>query len=1066
MQKRIAIDHNRLMEQFLSPEAVYRPQPFWFLNHTLNKQELKEQIQAMHEEGVGGVVLHARHGLQTSYLSTEFMEVLEFCTQECHKRNMVVWLYDEENWPSGTLGGQLTRQYPEYRMRYMRMEERRYIPGMQQGALHLDYSSYDNNELIAILAYRAIQQGEEWLLCGEAQDISNMLGEEWKPDTNEPYIILACWSCEIAEGITFKNGYYLDTLNPEAVQAFIRMSYEPFLQLQEHFGTTIQGVFTDEPGLMIHDGFFGTEAIRTEVHNVNATLPGVVLPWTRDMEKRFQQENGYHLVPRLGALLYNMADSSRTTRQQYYDTISRWYVDGYHAAIRSWCERQRLLYIGHTLEEPVWGQARSQGNQTRVLQQFHYAGVDYLTPGIGTKENPYRIVSVKTAASVAQLEKKERVICESFGASGHAYSMRQRRLDANFMAFLGVNLFIPHAFYYSFAGYRKTDFPPTEFKHAPHWNHYRTFADYIARLSLLGTHGKRSPEVLLLSPIHTVYQDMFVSGQANVHPLSDVLFSRLSDRMLRCSVDYDYVDECQLREAQITQGEGFIFREGQPGYPIIIMPEIQVLSKDIAAKLITFVNSGGTLIALNRIPMDSEVRRQDPELAKYMETLFGDKQEHGEQNSVGKGYSLFYDLNELTDEAATRESLEIFCGDLKGMLRNHASLSWSMMEGQIEDLIMVERQVEDQHFVWLMNWSEQTVKIRIDKDTNRDNSQEWCLESGSIQPLPQNGVISFAAGELRIIAVSPAKNTITPTEKDKEGKFFTQDEILLDDKWQFKTKDPNVLLLDEWQVTLNDRQSRMNAIMPGQVNTYRTKFIITEALKHQLYSSKDTGDSVQGDLGKIELILDEVEQKIPAHIGFLQRRRNIEIFVNGVRQQALLPSRWQDNYYQSVNITSHLEIGENELEILMVSLLEPMPAISFPAYLIGPFAVHDRTLTTEQARVSGDASTAGYPYYSGVICYTQQIDVGQLDISVNEEWWLEAEDIRETVRLFVNDKDAGVKLWPPYRWDISPYVEQGKNKVTLQIANTLENLYGKTPLPSGITGQVKIVRRLIDKTFG
>ena len=59
----------------------------------------------MHEAGVGGVVLHARHGMQTSYLSPAFMEALEFCTLECKKRNMVVWLYDEDNWPSGTLGG-------------------------------------------------------------------------------------------------------------------------------------------------------------------------------------------------------------------------------------------------------------------------------------------------------------------------------------------------------------------------------------------------------------------------------------------------------------------------------------------------------------------------------------------------------------------------------------------------------------------------------------------------------------------------------------------------------------------------------------------------------------------------------------------------------------------------------------------------------------------------------------------------------------------------------------------------------------------------------------------------
>ena len=68
------------------------------------------------------------------------------------------------------------------------------------------------------------------------------------PNSEDSYVVLACWSCEIAEGITFANGYYLDTLNPEAVQAFIRMSYEPFLSLQKYFGTTIQGVLPTSRG--------------------------------------------------------------------------------------------------------------------------------------------------------------------------------------------------------------------------------------------------------------------------------------------------------------------------------------------------------------------------------------------------------------------------------------------------------------------------------------------------------------------------------------------------------------------------------------------------------------------------------------------------------------------------------------------------------------------------------------------------------------------------------------------------------------------------------------------------
>ncbi|PAD75247.1 glycosyl hydrolase [Paenibacillus campinasensis] len=1079
-----------IIRQFNNPAATYRPQPFWFLNHKLERQELEQQISAMHEQGVGGVVLHARHGMQAEYLSSEFMDALSFCTEECRKRGMDVWLYDEDNWPSGTLGGKLTRQHPEYRMRYLRIEERRYSAADWPKPLTLDFQPYDHNELIAILAYRAEEQGGEWLLHPEPLRITEQLGDVWTPGSEGDYVVLACWSCEIAEGMTFAGGYYLDTLNPEAVQTFIRLSYEPLLQLQQHYSSTIKGVFTDEPGLMIHDGFFGVEAIRTEVRDVEATLPGIVFAWTRGMEERYLADNGVDLIPLLGALLYHLTDGSLTARQQYYDTITRWYVEGYHGAIREWCERNGLLYIGHTLEEPVWGQARSQGNQTRVLQQFHYAGVDYLTAGIGSKDNPHRIVSVKTAASVAQLENKARVICESFGASGHAYSMRQRRLDANFMAFLGVNLFIPHAFYYSFAGYRKTDFPPTEFKHAPHWPHYRAFADYIGRLSLLGARTNRSPEVLLLSPIRTVYQDMFASGVSERKPNADTLFQLLSDRLLRSAIDYDYVDECQLAVADIIGRErpGFRFAERGGTYPLLVLPCIRVMSRQLAVRLLSFVQSGGTLIAVGTIPQDSESQHNDPELKRVMEQLFGEGG-HGDRRFIGDGSTLFYSLEQAKRDNQDADPLESLCALLKPLLKQQPLFSYTMLEGGLEDLIVVERGESGRRYAWMMNWSEQEVAIRLDHRQEKGAAgeriiEEWRLEHGDVRAVRNDAVLTFSPGELRVFSMKEREDTVDDggeagSKADSSGtaarRFDRSDvlgmprragerskEIQLEPLWHYEADQPNVLLLDRWQVTLNDRQSKMNATMPGQVNTYHTTFHMTKELIEWLNArSEAPGRSPSRHRG-VELVLDDVHQNVPSHIGFLQRRRNLEIFVNGVRQPALGPSSWQDPYYHSVEITSSLQPGLNELEILTVSLLEPMQEISFPAFLIGPFAVHGTALTVEPRQVAGEWCAEGYPFYAGTACYSQQLKLPRPGIE--EQVWLEVNDIRETARLFVNDQDAGIRLWPPYRWDITRFIGEGMEEgaseaVTLRIqaANTLENLYGKRALPSGITGSSRIV---------
>ncbi|MNW61478.1 hypothetical protein D3C74_395400 [compost metagenome] len=87
------------------------------------------------------------------------------------------------------------------------------------------------------------------------------------------------------------------------------------------------------------------------------------------------------------------------------------------------------------------------------------------------------------------------------------------------------------------------------------------------------------------------------------------------------------------------------------------------------------------------------------------------------------------------------------------------------------------------------------------------------------------------------------------------------------------------------------------------------------------------------------------------------------------------------------------------------------------------------------------------------------MDLSNVNLAANEELWLVAEDIRETASLYVNDIEAGIRLWPPYQWNITPYIQEGLNEINLHAANTLENLYGKSALTSGINGQVRLIRR-------
>ena len=138
------------------------------------------------------------------------------------------------------------------------------------------------------------------------------------------------------------------------------------------------------------------------------------------------------------------------------------------------------------------------------------------------------------------------------------------------------------------------------------------------------------------------------------------------------------------------------------------------------------------------------------------------------------------------------------------------------------------------------------------------------LESGEIRRLASDFVLTYAPGE-RVLSVVPEESPNGSIEQMFDMEWEAGDVVLLDNLWRFQTLEPNVLLLDQWQVTLNDRQSRMNATMPGQVNTYRTTFTMTQELLERLQSPSGGGLPYQSNNNpspKIELILDDVEQKI------------------------------------------------------------------------------------------------------------------------------------------------------------------------------------------------------------
>jgi hypothetical protein len=90
---------------------------------------------------------------------------------------------------------------------------------------------------------------------------------------------------------------------------------------------------------------------------------------------------------------------------------------------------------------------------------------------------------------------------------------------------------------------------------------------------------------------------------------------------------------------------------------------------------------------------------------------------------------------------------------------------------------------------------------------------------------------------------------------------------------------------------------------------------------------------------------------------------------------------------------------------------------------------------------------AAHPHFSGTAIYRQTI---WLDSTVFEEgrrFILQTANVKNVMEVRVNGQIVGVRCWPPFELDISPFLKTAANELEIRVTNTLANAYAGCPNP-------------------
>jgi hypothetical protein len=531
---------------------------FWSWNDRLDPEEVRRQIREMAKAGLGGYFMHARRGLETPYLGSEWLEAVRAAIDEARHTDVTPWLYDEDCWLSGTCSGRVFEGNDEFQSKHLVCDE-------------ITSDAWEPSErTVAVFLARRVD------------------GEE---PTYRDFELLAdprsAFAVELSDDrvllqFAYRTEPYVDTLNREGTSDFLRRTHEVYRDaVGRDFGRLIPGIFTDEP-------MYGRKGRR--------------VPWSLGLRRFFERSTGYDLLPRLPELFFPVG-SYRRTRFDFYESLTRLFLLAWTMPVYQWCDRHELALTGHVMsEDTLLGQVVHVGAAMPHYEYMHLPGIDHLGRRLGSP------VLVKQAASVAAQLGRSRVLSEMFGCAGWNASFDDLRWIAEWQFALGVSLACQHLSGFTLRGERKRDFPPSLHYHQPWWPDYYVFNDYVARLLAVLTAGRPVVDVLVVHPISSAWAEFSPLDTAAVEKLDERL-RRLAEVLLGMHADFHFGDELILdRHARVEKGELVV---GSCRYGTVVVPDATNLRRSTLNLLRRLKRSGGRIMFAGRVPANVDGQESD-----------------------------------------------------------------------------------------------------------------------------------------------------------------------------------------------------------------------------------------------------------------------------------------------------------------------------------------------------------------------------------------------------------------------------------------------------------------------
>lgn len=979
-----------LREMFQNPGNEYRGAPFWSWNDQLDAQELDRQIDEIERAGMGGFFIHSRSGLLTEYLSDEWMQHVRRSVEIARSRGLQAWLYDEDRWPSGFAGGEVPAMSPDYRMKMIVWRDAHEPqPDPQDGGVMAWYEATQQEN-----------QRQHWRMLEDPADAA--------PGTT---VIRFDWLYQPKS--EWCNGEsYLDTLNPDAVDAFLHHTYDRYADaLGDDFGTTVPGVFTDEP--------------QYYMSNPEMRVLNTGVPYTHTVPELFAKSYGYPLTHALPGLFFNTPDH-QAHRWRYRRLITQLFVQSYTRRLYDWCEAHQCDLTGHFLyEDNLVVQTASIGAAMPHYEYMQSPGIDHLGRRIAPSLLPRQL------ASAARQFGRRRTLCEAYGGSGWNISFAEQKWIADWLFVHGVSYMNQHLSYYSARGGRKRDYPPSIFFQQPWWPHYRHLNDYMARMGTALRSGEPVNELLVLHPIGSVWATYCPEDQRIAQRYSDSL-ETLTAALETIQRDHDYGDELLLeRHASVDEG---ILRVGEAVYTVVIMPDMLTLQRSTVDLLREWLEAGGVILLTGEIPTRVNGEPADLNgLFAHPGVYRVDPRPEALRAALDRCCPAPVEVRDEADRLCPDIRIKQIATDEGPLLTLLTNLNLHQDHGTLTVTLQSTGRLE--------LWDAQTGAIT---PVHSEQDEHRCTTA---LQLP------FGPGRTHVLCIDPDAE---PPRRTRPAVSTAKQIIPLGAPVSTTRLHPNALVLDTAALRAAGLSSHQRPVLEQNL-------VLAEHLGIRA-DLNNTGISLwkrERDRVTPPVTCDvELTYRFEAHTApegdlwlVTEHPERSAFQVNGHEVPPTSDGWWLDTGFHRLAISGTIRPGINTVtqrfQYREDLTLEPLILLGAFAVRLQPDGLTPVIWPDSPAPATGDWTSAGMPFYCGAVRY---------------EWTLRLEKAPSNAVLrlrryhaplasaTVNGIEAGVLAWDPWETPVSGLLRAGDNTIYIDLYTSPRNLLGPLHHTTGDPG--------------